>query len=63
MTKPDDEFLTDISLQITVDGLGLKIYHSVFGDVRIISHPILEPTERQMTLSRLTGRPPEDFIP
>ena len=21
------------------------------------------PTERQMTLSRLTGRPPEDFIP
>ncbi len=21
------------------------------------------PTERQLTLSRLTGRPPEDFIP
>ena len=62
MTK-DNEFLADMSLQVTIEGLGLKIYHSIFGDVRIIKHPILEPTERQMTLSRLLDRPPEDFIP
>ena len=63
MKRDDDESLSDMPLQITVEGLGLKIYHSIFGDVRIIKHPILEPTERQLTLSRLLGRPPEDFIP
>ena len=56
-------WLKNDEIEILVAPGEIITYQSAFGDVKIISHPLLDlPTERQLTLSRLTGRSPEDFI-
>lgn len=61
MTKEsDDEFLSEISLQ---DMFERSHFRLIGSDDMYPGKVIFIPTERQMTLSRLTGRPWEDFIP
>ena len=53
--KDDDEFLSDIGFQFTIEGS-----HAMLTGV--VDPAFKLPTERQRILSELLGRPWEDFI-
>lgn len=58
--KPDDEFLSELSFHTIHE----RAHAWITGcDDVYPGKVIFIPSERQMTLSRLLGRPPEDFIP
>lgn len=57
---PEDEFFGEISFNVEIE----RSHARLISDTEMYPGKVIFiPTERQITLSRLTGRPPEDFIP